>query len=120
MVSQKEEKGVMTVRFKDELAAEACIAVSTCVAAFQFQASTMMANASVNRPTALQKMNGRFFAGRTVSAYPMTGKNKFKKSGTELSLEGTGLGDADEDAESQAKEKERLEKYAEWLEKGGE
>lgn len=88
----KEEKGVMTVRFKDELAAEACIA----------------------------KMNGRFFAGRTVSAYPMTGKNKFKKSGNELSLEGTGLGDADEEAESQAKEKERLEKYAEWLEKGGE
>ncbi|GAA5871612.1 hypothetical protein JCM3774_006311 [Rhodotorula dairenensis] len=88
----KEEKGIMTVRFKDELAADACIA----------------------------KMNGRFFAGRTVSAYPLMGKNKFKKSGTEISFAGTGLGDADEDAAALESEKERLDKYADWLEKGGE
>lgn len=68
----------------------------------------------------LQKMNGRFFAGRTVAAYPLVGKNKFKKSGTELSLAGTGLGDADEDAAALESEKERLDKYADWLEKGGE
>ncbi|GAA6019170.1 hypothetical protein JCM8202_000920 [Rhodotorula sphaerocarpa] len=88
----KEEKGIMTVRFKDELAAQACMA----------------------------KMNGRFFGGRTVSAYPMQGKMKFKKSGNELSLEGTGLGDAAEEEESAQKEKERLDRYADWLEKGGE
>ncbi|GAA5985486.1 hypothetical protein JCM10908_006993 [Rhodotorula pacifica] len=87
----KEEKGIMTVRFKDELAAEACIL----------------------------KMNGRFFAGQTVSAYPMSGKIKLKKSGAEISLEGTGLGDPVDETAS-AKERERLEKYADWLEKGGE
>ncbi|POY75486.1 hypothetical protein BMF94_1388 [Rhodotorula taiwanensis] len=88
----KEEKGIMSVRFKDEVAAQACMA----------------------------KMNGRFFAGRTVAAYPMTGRHKFKKSGTEITFEGTGFGDATEESEAAEKEKERLDKYADWLEKGGE
>lgn len=65
-------------------------------------------------------MNGRFFAGRTVAAYPMTGRHKFKKSGTEITFEGTGFGDATEESEAAEKEKERLDKYADWLEKGGE
>ncbi|GAA5908516.1 hypothetical protein JCM8208_002652 [Rhodotorula glutinis] len=88
----KEEKGVMTVRFKDELAAQACIA----------------------------KMNGRFFGGRTVAAFPMDGSQRYKKSGQGVDLRGTGLGDEDEDDAAAKKEEERLEKYASWLEKGGE
>ncbi|KAG8936864.1 hypothetical protein FRC02_010726 [Tulasnella sp. 418] len=48
-----EEDGVMTVKFRDSLSAQACIL----------------------------KMNGRFFDGRQVSAYLFDGKEKFKKSG---------------------------------------
>ncbi|GAA6010632.1 hypothetical protein JCM11491_003002 [Sporobolomyces phaffii] len=93
----KEEAGIMTVRFKEELSAQACIA----------------------------KMSGRFFAGRTIQAYPMTSKHKFVKSGRggDDQLEGTGFEATDEagsDASAAAdKEKERLKAYAEWLEKGG-
>ncbi|GAA6048696.1 hypothetical protein JCM3770_002026 [Rhodotorula araucariae] len=87
----KEEKGVMTVRFKDELAAEACIA----------------------------KMNGRFFGGRTVTAFPMDGSKKYKKSGQGADLHGSGFGDEDDDEQAAKKEEERLAKYADWLEKGG-
>ncbi|GAA5967514.1 hypothetical protein JCM3765_004692 [Sporobolomyces pararoseus] len=104
----KEEKGIMTVRFKEELSAQACIA----------------------------KMNGRFFAGRTIKAYPMNSKHKFSKSGkgdddittSATTITGT-IGDSGSaggvgpggggDTESE-KEKERLKAYAEWLEKGGE
>lgn len=66
-------------------------------------------------------MNGRFFGGRTVAAFPMDGSRRYKKSGQGVDLRGAGLGgDDDEDDEAAAKkEEERLEKYAEWLEKGG-
>ncbi|GAA6017775.1 hypothetical protein JCM10207_000496 [Rhodosporidiobolus poonsookiae] len=87
----KEEDGVITVRFKDDIAAQACIV----------------------------KMGGRFFGGRTVRAFPMDGSKKYKKSGGGVSLAGTGLDD-DEDSAAAKKEEERLEKYADWLEKGGE
>ncbi|GAA5940146.1 hypothetical protein JCM1841_005963, partial [Sporobolomyces salmonicolor] len=83
----KEEKGIMTVRFRDDLAAQACIA----------------------------KMNKRFFAGRTIRAYPMDGSVKYRKS--------TRADEADKDEadeEKERKEAERLDRYAEWLEKGGE
>ncbi|GAA5901569.1 U2 snRNP complex subunit CUS2 [Sporobolomyces salmoneus] len=93
----KEDRGIMTVRFREELSAKACIA----------------------------KMNGRFFAGRTIQAYPMNGKHKFSKSGKgDDLLEGTGLesteGDTGGGGGEAEKEKERLKAYAEWLEKGGE
>ncbi|GJN94356.1 hypothetical protein Rhopal_007430-T1 [Rhodotorula paludigena] len=88
----KEDKGVMTVRFKEELAAQACIA----------------------------KMNGRYFGGRTIAAFPMDGTKKYKKSGQGVDLRGTGFGDDDEDEQAAKREEERLEKYADWLEKGGE
>lgn len=70
-------------------------------------------------------MAGRFFAGRTVQAYPMTSKHKFVKSGRggdDFTLEGTGLEPENVEGESEEaqKEKERLKAYAEWLEKGGE
>ncbi|GAA5865513.1 hypothetical protein JCM1840_001424 [Sporobolomyces johnsonii] len=84
----KEDKGIMTVRFKDDLAAQACIA----------------------------KMNNRFFAGRTIRAYPMDGSVKYRKS--TRADEADKADEADEDKER--KEAERLDKYAEWLEKGGE
>lgn len=64
-------------------------------------------------------MDGRFFAGRSISAYLSTGKKyKFSNNHND-SLSGTGLG-GDDDGGVDEKEKERLEKYAEWLEKGGE
>ena len=49
VIAQKEEKGVMTVRFKDELAAEACIAVSICVAAFTSRDLTILAHSRTKR-----------------------------------------------------------------------
>ncbi|GAA5829460.1 hypothetical protein JCM5353_001341 [Sporobolomyces roseus] len=93
----KEDRGIMTVRFKEELSAQACIA----------------------------KMSGRFFAGRTIQAYPMNSSHKFIKSGRggdDDLLEGTGL-EGDESGkggEAEEKEKARLKAYADYLEKGGE
>ncbi|GAA5982882.1 hypothetical protein JCM11641_002616 [Rhodosporidiobolus odoratus] len=88
----KEEDGVITIRFKDEIGAQACIV----------------------------KMNNRFFGGRTISAYPMDGTKRYKKSGAGgVSLEGTGL-DTEQDEAAAKREEERLEKYADWLEKGEE
>ncbi|GAA5930120.1 U2 snRNP complex subunit CUS2 [Sporobolomyces koalae] len=96
----KEEQGIMTVRFKEELSAQACIA----------------------------KMSGRFFAGRTVQAYPMTSKHKFVKSNkgdddlfstapaTTSSAPGTTNELGTDSVES--REQERQKAYAEWLEKG--
>ncbi|KAM0745932.1 hypothetical protein T439DRAFT_330285 [Meredithblackwellia eburnea MCA 4105] len=95
----KEEEGIITVRFKDDIAAQACIA----------------------------KMNGRFFAGRSISAFTFDGKTKYKKGGQgqDVSLVGTGLDDDDvgggggttDGEREREREKDRLERYAEWLEK---
>jgi len=57
-----------------------------------------------------QKNNGRFFDGRKIVAELYTGKQRFRKSGTnEDSI--TGEGDD---------EKERLEEFAQWLMDEGE
>jgi len=67
----------MTVRFKDVISAQACVL----------------------------KMNGRFFAGRKISANYLNGKSQFKRSGRE---EG-------EDEQDDGNEKERLDGFAKWL-----
>lgn len=62
-------------------------------------------------------MDGRFFSQRTIKAFSFDGTKKYKKGGQVDLLEGTGLGGDTGSVEE--KEKERLEKYAEWLEKDG-
>jgi HIV Tat-specific factor 1 len=52
-------------------------------------------------------MNGRFFAGRKVSAGYLNGRAQFKKSGREEAEE-----------ENDGEEKERLDEFAKWLEDG--
>ncbi|KAI8972216.1 hypothetical protein BD414DRAFT_500559 [Trametes punicea] len=49
----EEPEGIMTVKFKDPLSAQACVL----------------------------KMNGRFFAGRRIEAYLYAGRQRFKRSG---------------------------------------
>ncbi|EIW68105.1 hypothetical protein TREMEDRAFT_32917 [Tremella mesenterica DSM 1558] len=71
----KEEEGVMTIKFKDTISAQACV----------------------------NKMNGRFFDGRRISASLYTGKERFRRSGR----------GAEEDEEKS--ERERLEGFAQWL-----
>jgi HIV Tat-specific factor 1 len=56
----------------------------------------------------LQKMNGRFFAGRKVSANYLNGKPQFKKTGRE---------EAEEELE-EGDEKQRLDEFAKWLQGG--
>lgn len=58
----KEPEGVMTVKFRDSLSAQACII----------------------------KMNGRFFAGRRIEASLYAGKQRFKRSGAGDEFEGDG------------------------------
>ena len=55
-------------------------------------------------------MNGRFFAGRKVEASIATGKLKFKRSGRE--------GPEDGEDEEDETERQRLDDFAKWLEKG--
>ncbi|KXS21623.1 hypothetical protein M427DRAFT_51042 [Gonapodya prolifera JEL478] len=77
----KSDEGVMSVKFKEQSGADSCI----------------------------QLMNGRYFAGRRISAEMYDGKTKYDKlkSGKE---------------ETEEEEKARLERYAKWLEgkEGGE
>jgi HIV Tat-specific factor 1 len=54
----------------------------------------------------MQKMQGRFFAGRKVEAYLWIGKQHYKRSGTAEDVEEAG-GDEDE--------KKRLDAFAQWL-----
>ncbi|KZT10623.1 uncharacterized protein LAESUDRAFT_671961 [Laetiporus sulphureus 93-53] len=54
----KEPEGIMTVKFRDPISAQACII----------------------------KMNGRFFAGRRVEAFLYAGKQRFKRSADESSF----------------------------------
>src|SRR5947209_7968981 len=51
----------------------------------------------------IQKMNGRFFAGRRVEAEIFDGKQKYLKTGSKSN-------------ETDEEEATRLEKYAKWLE----
>lgn len=64
-------------------------------------------------------MHGRFFGGRAIAAHYLDNASKYKKSGQGVDLAGTGFGDADDDRAENEREAERLKKYAEWLEKGG-
>lgn len=108
--SQREDDGIMTVRFKEEAPAQACIAVrSFPPARFSISLLTLLHRA--------QKMDGRFFGGRSIAAFLFDGSRKYRKSGQSVSLAGTGMGDDGEDVEE--KEHERLEKYAQWLEEDG-
>ncbi|CUA66762.1 Splicing factor U2AF-associated protein 2 [Rhizoctonia solani] len=66
----EEEDGVMTVKFRDPVSAQACIL----------------------------RMNGRFFAGRQVVAELFDGKQRYRKSGHDAS-HGNAEGDDDEQAE---------------------
>lgn len=56
----KEADGVMTVKFKESLSAQACVI----------------------------KMNNRFFAGRRIEAFLYSGKQRFKRSGAGDDLDG--------------------------------
>ncbi|TDL26119.1 hypothetical protein BD410DRAFT_784158 [Rickenella mellea] len=58
----REAEGIMTVKFRDPLSAQACVI----------------------------RMHGRFFAGRQVEASLYSGKNRFKRSGTGDEIEGDG------------------------------
>ncbi|CAE6508648.1 unnamed protein product [Rhizoctonia solani] len=82
----EEEDGVMTVKFKDPVSAQACIL----------------------------KMNGRYFAGRKVTAEFFDGRQRFRKSGHDASN-----ADAEGEDDDQA-ERKRLDDFAEWLMKEGE
>ncbi|KAF8739747.1 RNA recognition motif, partial [Rhizoctonia solani] len=68
----EEEDGVMTVKFKDPVSAQACIL----------------------------KMNGRFFAGRKVVAEFFDGRQRFRRSGHDAS-NANAEGDDDDQAERQ-------------------
>lgn len=58
----KEPEGVMTVKFRDPLSAQACVI----------------------------KMNGRFFDGRRVEAFLYSGRERFRRSGAGDDIDGTG------------------------------
>ncbi|GAA93593.1 uncharacterized protein L969DRAFT_51782 [Mixia osmundae IAM 14324] len=86
----KEADGVITIKFADAIAAQACVL----------------------------KMNGRFFAGRQIEASIFDGKKRFRKTGdratdSDLAKEATAVAGTEEE------ERERLDKFAEWLEQEG-
>ncbi|CEH16182.1 Transcription elongation factor TAT-SF1 [Ceraceosorus bombacis] len=76
----KEPEGIMSVKFATPAAAVACV----------------------------QKMDGRFFSGRTVIAYLADSKPKFRRSGV-----GEG---SDEEEEEEGR---RADAFGEWLDQGG-
>ncbi|KAJ2891273.1 hypothetical protein IWW38_003694 [Coemansia aciculifera] len=90
------ENGVVAVKFKDELLAQACV----------------------------QAMNGRFFAGRQVEASIYDGHTRYKSSSKTCQASGSGHpgnashqdDDADENSEHSDDEEQRMEKYSQWLE----
>lgn len=82
----EEDDGVMTVKFKDPVSAQACIL----------------------------KMNGRFFAGRKITADFYDGRERYRRSGGDAPTLGA---DGEEDADA---ERKRLDDFAEWLMKEGE
>lgn len=96
---QKEADGVMTVKFKDAVSAQAAIIVSMHLI---LQICIML--------TPTQKMNGRFFDGQRVIAELYTGKQRFRRSG---------VGE-DADGQTDAEEKARLDDFAQWLMDEGE
>lgn len=90
---QKEPEGIMSVKFRDPLSAQACILVSP-----RLQSPVHLTLITESH----QKMNGRFFAGRKVIAFLYAGKQRYRRSGA---------GEDDDDSD----EKKRLDDFAQWL-----
>jgi HIV Tat-specific factor 1 len=95
-VSQKEPDGVMTVKFRDPISAQACVLVNP---------GRLTQSLPSHAIYLIQKMNGRFFAGSRIEATLYSGKHRFRRSGTGEEVEGEG----DET------EKKRLDDFAQWL-----
>ncbi|KAJ5985499.1 hypothetical protein N7522_012695 [Penicillium canescens] len=75
-----EPEGVVTVRFKDPAAARSCV----------------------------EAFSGRKFSGREVVAYVQTGRERYRKSGTQR--------DALEGIDTEAEEQKRLDRFGDFLE----
>ncbi|KGO72780.1 Nucleotide-binding, alpha-beta plait [Penicillium italicum] len=71
--------------------------------------------ASTDARRCVQVMSGRFFAGNTVVAYIWDGEEKFNKYHPRRDAGGKKVNPLDADDE----ENERLERYGDWLESGG-
>ena len=96
---QKEPDGVVTIKFSDPIAAQACIAVRHTCSAFTYLLTFCCS----------QKNNNRFFGGRQLKAWLYDGKTRYKKSG--------GIESAILEGESgEAAERRRLEEFGRWLE----
>ncbi|WEW55831.1 hypothetical protein PRK78_001264 [Emydomyces testavorans] len=94
----REESGVVTVRFKDPEAALACVQVRI--------SATLVARVM---------MHGRFFGGTQVEAYIADGRERFRKSNPKAhDYEDDGVGwEVDNDNDDESK---RLEKFGSWIE----
>ena len=99
----KEEDGIVSVRFANAESAKACVGVYiSLISSLSHLCETglgLMAG---------QVMHGRFFDGQKVEAYIFDGLEKFKKTSAKRTVE-------EEEAEE-----ERLEKFGNWLEESGE
>ncbi|KAJ2457672.1 hypothetical protein GGF42_002538 [Coemansia sp. RSA 2424] len=89
------ENGVVAVKFKDELSAQACV----------------------------KAMNGRFFAGRQIEATIYDGHTRYRSSAKASRASGSGSGHPDDGdhqgdnaSEHSDEEEQRMEKYSQWLE----
>ncbi|KAE8232128.1 hypothetical protein CF326_g2847 [Tilletia indica] len=80
----KEPEGVMSVKFANVMGARACVA----------------------------KMNNRYFAGRTITAFLSHGKPRYRRTGVRT-------GDEDDDDEAVTGEARRIDAFGAWLEGGG-
>jgi HIV Tat-specific factor 1 len=103
----KEEDGVVTVKFATPEAANACVSVREQ----QFFSFTIL-NCLMNKPLAdlmVQAMHGRWFGGQSVIAHIATGAEKFSKTKPKKSWE---------EDEEDGTETKRLDEFGEWLERG--
>jgi len=99
----KEEDGIVSVRFANAESAKACVGV--------YMPSPPPLSYPCETRVGLivgQVMHGRFFDGQKVEAYVFDGLEKFKKTSTKRT------------AEEEEAEQERLEKFGNWLEESGE
>lgn len=111
---QKEPDGIVTIKFSDPVAAQACVIVSLGILCSSF-APLMRWLAPLPPPHLvrfLQKNNGRFFGGRQLKAWIYDGKTRYQKSGSTDFAVHEGEGEA-------AAEKRRLEEFGKWLEEDG-
>ncbi|KAJ2485290.1 hypothetical protein IWW37_005982 [Coemansia sp. RSA 2050] len=97
------ENGIIAVKFKDEVSAQACV----------------------------QAMNGRFFAGKQIEASTYDGHTRYKSSAKFSQVGGSNKANSgghleaggghdsecsDDEHEEEEEEEERMEKYSQWLE----